>query len=150
MTAMRHHPESTHKVRVTEQPFRLRQVTGTQGAEDAELGAFDQDLELHRRRPREGLRALWAARPDGLVFTNTASDPLLSASLHTEDFKPVLASIELTCRFLDEGCVLRSPSAWRTRIVGRAQSWRQRGANTIWRTWTDSQRGGRLVSHPPS
>ena len=125
MTAMRHHPESTHKVRVTEQPFRLRRVTGTQGAEDAELGAIDQDLELHRRRPREGLRALWAARPDGLVFTNTASDPLLSASLHTEDFKPALASIELTCRFLDEGCVLHSPS-------------------------TDSQRGGRLVSHPPS
>ena len=103
MTAMRHHAGSTHKVRVTEQPFRLRQVTGTQGAEDAELGAIDQDLELHRRCPREGLRALWATRPDGLVFTNTASDPLLSASLHPEDFKPARASIELTAAFSTKG-----------------------------------------------
>ena len=39
--------------------------------------------------------------PDGLVFTNTAGNPLISSSFHSHAFGPALARVGLACRFHD-------------------------------------------------
>ena len=49
----------------------------------------------------EHLERFAADGPDGLVFTNTAGNPLISSSFHTHAFGPALHRAGLRCRFHD-------------------------------------------------
>ena len=91
-----------HKVRVTEQLIRLG--AGQWLRKEPKTSASIRSITIS-----SFTAALLAAHvdrfsqqgPDGLVFTNTASQPLISSSFHTHAFKPALRQAGVSCRFHD-------------------------------------------------
>ncbi len=92
----------TRKVRVTEQLIRMgagdwlrKKPKTTNSVRSITVSAFTATVLA------EHLERYAQPGPDGLVFTNTAGNPLISSSFHTHAFGPALHRAGLACRFHD-------------------------------------------------
>lgn len=92
----------TRKVRVTEQLIRMgagdwlrKEPKTANSVRSITVSSFTASVLA------EHLERFGQVGRDGLVFTNTAGNPLISSSFHTHVFGPALARVGLRCRWHD-------------------------------------------------